>query len=253
MTQVKPDQNVSPEAPAASSPDDAVDSLKGLHRMSTTAGVGAQDYVAINPMSVAAIVFGLATVIAFLSNVLLIIPVAGVVCGILAIRQINRSSGTQTGKALAWAGVILSVGLSAIIIGQQVVEAAITRGDEQEIAQVIDRFGQHAVDGELDQAYALFSARFAQSVPRSRFDQQMRTFQQHPLYGRLQSIEWNGRAVFDVDRTANLEVAAIMVIIQYEQAQAQFRHQLMLRKEAEQWLIDDFQALFPNDPEMGFF
>ena len=53
--------------------------------MSTTAGLGSGDYVAINGTAIIAILLGVASaIVLFDSKMLLIVPLAGVVCAILA-------------------------------------------------------------------------------------------------------------------------------------------------------------------------
>ena len=87
------------------------DPLSKLYHMSNTAGVGTQEYVAINPTAVAALILGLASVLALLGSILLVVPAAGIVCGLVAISQIRKSNETQTGLALAACGLVLSIGL----------------------------------------------------------------------------------------------------------------------------------------------
>src|SRR5687767_9287806 len=84
--------------PAAGGGDEP---LAGLFHMSTTAGRGTQEYVAINHTAVAAFLLGLGSLSALAHPILLLVPVAAFVCAIVAVRQINRSNGTQTGKGWA--------------------------------------------------------------------------------------------------------------------------------------------------------
>src|SRR5687768_5180367 len=86
-----------PDAPAGAEGDDA---LTHLHKMSTTTGLGSTDSVAINAPSVWAVSLGLASALAIVDKILLIVPVAGVICAIVALYQIGKSAGTQTGRGL---------------------------------------------------------------------------------------------------------------------------------------------------------
>ena len=53
--------------------------------MSTTAGVGAGDYVAINGTAIAAVLLGvLSVIVLFDYRLFLLVPLAGVVCAVLA-------------------------------------------------------------------------------------------------------------------------------------------------------------------------
>src|SRR5688572_22362990 len=93
----------------AGAPDTAAEHLAHLHKMSTTAGVTNQDYVAVNTVAIVAAVLGLASGLAFFGWLMLVVPLAGIVFAVVAIRQINDSSGTQTGKGLAMIGLALCV------------------------------------------------------------------------------------------------------------------------------------------------
>src|SRR5436309_1709781 len=88
------------------------DPLASLHKMSTTAGLGSEDYVAINAVSIATLLLGLASGLALPFTVLLILPLAGIVCGVLALRQIHGSNGTQSGRAFAIIGLLFSLGMA---------------------------------------------------------------------------------------------------------------------------------------------
>src|SRR5947207_11805007 len=93
--------------------------LAQLHKMSTTAGVTNAGYVAVNHTAIAAVLLGLASALAFFGWLLLVVPVVGIIFAIVAIRQINDSSGTQTGRGLAYVGLLfcLLLGGGAIFMG----------------------------------------------------------------------------------------------------------------------------------------
>src|SRR5688500_6367590 len=76
---------------------DGDEALHKLHRMSRTAGLGTQEYVAINVAAVMTLLLGLVSALAMVTSLLLVIPLAGVVCGVIALYQIKDSNGTQTG------------------------------------------------------------------------------------------------------------------------------------------------------------
>ena len=101
----------SPESNLSSPPiatEQAADPLSKLHKMSTTAGVASQQYVAVNTTAVVAALLGVASAMAMFSPLLLVIPVATVVVSIVAWRQIANSNGTETGKPLAVLGLVLA-------------------------------------------------------------------------------------------------------------------------------------------------
>src|SRR3954469_7316845 len=113
-----------PRSPTTAAADGAADDpfLK-LHKMSTTAGLGSGDYVAINGTAIAALLLGIASaLVLFGLHLLLLIPLAGLVCAILAFRQITDNNGTQTGRGLAAVGLVLSIGFGGFSIGKEVFE-----------------------------------------------------------------------------------------------------------------------------------
>jgi hypothetical protein len=246
MTDLKQPQTPAPAEGIRDPESDAIGSLKGLHHMSTTAGLS-QEYVAVNTLSVVALVLGLASMMALIHIVLLIVPAAGVVCALVSIRQINRSSGTQTGKVLAWTGLVLSLVFTVLVLGRQAAQAAQDRRDQQEIAVVIDRFAGHIRDGEFEAAHAMFSSRFRQRVSLSQFTQTMRGFRENPIYGRMQTMDWNRRASFQEHPTEDIRYGNVMVVIHFDQVEAPFRQPLVVRKTAGQWEIEDWPSMFPAE------
>src|SRR5271167_101284 len=93
-------------------PSDELDPFQRLHKMSTTAGLGSGDYVAINNAALTALLLGIAScLVLWGSTLLLVIPALSVLSAILAFRQVSASNGTQTGKGMALLGLLLSLGM----------------------------------------------------------------------------------------------------------------------------------------------
>src|SRR5688572_26011279 len=88
-------------ATASKSVSAEADPLHNLYRMSRTAGLGSGDYVAVNNTSVLALLLSLASLLSLLSPWVLVVCVAAIVCGVLALKQIRSSNGTQTGSLFA--------------------------------------------------------------------------------------------------------------------------------------------------------
>src|SRR5689334_9364604 len=116
-----PDLQTNSPAPSADDP------LAKLHKMSTTAGLGSGDYVAVNITAVVAAPVGPASMLARAANELLIIPVVGIVLGVIALRQIRKSNGTQTGMGIALIGLLLSLGIGGWVIASQATAYLSTR------------------------------------------------------------------------------------------------------------------------------
>src|SRR3954454_3634686 len=104
MTQAQP--QTPPENRKSSPPGDD-DPLSHLHKMSITAGLGSGEYIAVNGAAVAAVLLGLASALALMNELLLIIPFTGIIVAIVALRQIRRSNRTQTGVGLVVLGLVL--------------------------------------------------------------------------------------------------------------------------------------------------
>jgi len=244
MVQVENDSST-PPASAPAGPDP----IRGLHRMSTTAGVGSQDYVAINGAAITAVVLGLASALSLVNNVLLIIPLAGIIFAIVALRQIGNSGGTQGGRGLAWAGILLSVGFAGYGIAQQVVHAQATRQDRQEIGKLIDRFSTDLAAGNLQQVYELFSGHFREDrVDFQEFTTRLKPVQANPLYGNLRKVGWNGLVEFRIDPRLGYQQAVALLDFDFEKTQEPLRVDAQFRKEGNQWKIDDIPQFFVKAP-----
>src|SRR5688572_13217478 len=125
MPELEPPRN---SATPASEPPDPI---AGLHKMSTTAGVGSQDYVAINNAAIISIILGLCTFLAFLGLPFLILGAAGIVFGIIAMVQIRHSNGTQGGAALAVMGILLSLGIAGTVTAVSTMAYLAERDNEE--------------------------------------------------------------------------------------------------------------------------
>src|SRR5829696_1063065 len=101
---------------------DVPDPLATLHKMSTTAGVSSQEYVAINIPSIIAMVLGLASVMAVPVPVLLVVPLAAIVTGLVSLSQIRQSNGTQTGRGFALLGIVLALAIGGFVFVRAVTD-----------------------------------------------------------------------------------------------------------------------------------
>lgn len=233
---VSPSQTVSPTG----------DSLSRLYHMSTTAGAGTQDYVAINATAVAALILGLGSVLALLSSVMLVIPVAGTICAVIAIGQIRRSNQTQTGLALAVSGLILSVALGGGRGVYHVVRRFHVTADERQIAMLMNTLGQDINAGKNDEAYKLFSDRFHDRISRATFETAFNGLRKLPGSGVIQSIDWNGEPMLMEDQPGNdVTVASAMAFFKFEQDPAPRRSVIVFEKSGTgAWQIADIEAIF---------
>ncbi len=179
-------------------PQSPSDPVSSLHHMSTTAGVATAEYVSINSFAVAAAVLGLTTSLAFVGTPFLAAGAAGIICGIIALRQIRRSNGTQGGRALAWGGMALSVAIAGGLVAQGWYQEAARRPDKQAINALIEKFGKLIVAGDYPAAYALMSPEFREDVPLSRFEWAWKA--QMERAGEF--LDMRGNNIFDWDESA---------------------------------------------------
>jgi hypothetical protein len=249
MTQATP-PNPAPASTDPSDPLDARDSaadtepLLHLHKMSTTAGLGSGDYVAVNVTAVVAVLFGLASFVAKFSEVLLIIPVVGVVLSIVALWQIRNSNGTQTGRFFALAGLALSGIISAVLFINQGIDIAHRRANEAAISDLCRQFGQLVVSDQYDQAYDLFDTAFHDRVGRNAFKAHLMLLQHSNATFPIESTFWNGLAYFASD-ASDVETAEAVIKIQYKGLQGQQGMNMRLKRQGTDWRIDNIVEMFP--------
>lgn len=225
------------------------DPVTRLHRMSTTAGVGSQDYVAINNVAIASALLGIATLLALFGNALLIIPAVAIICGIVALRQIRLSSGTQSGRIFAWGGIALSLLISGWIISAQLSYALRARGDRAAIVQVITDLGSRARDNQWEQAYELFTDDFHKRVALDAFSQRLKVMLGNEVVGSLARTGSNNIVNFDYSHDDDTRAVALIEF--YFSKSDQPAPELgTFYKTPRGWLIGGIGDLFvdPNAP-----
>jgi hypothetical protein len=252
-----PDSTVpSAVPPSPASAESERDPLASLHKMSTTAGLGSQDYVAINSVSIVSILLGLASALVMLSKILLILPLAGIICGIVAWVQIRRSNGTQTGLILAIGGIVLSIGLAGYAIGMEATAYWRGEADRQQIVKLIDQFSGIVQNADtnpasLKEAYQLFDQTFQQRESEASFISRWKSLQN--TLGAIKSFRWNGANLpFDTDPATGDPTAAAQVIIEFKDPKnPEGRYTMTFRKTDNVWKVDNFPILFPEQPPGG--
>jgi hypothetical protein len=171
------------------------DPIASLHRMSTTAGVGSTDYVAINTLAIVSAVLGLVTGLAYFGAPFMLIGLAAIICGVVALRQISDSNGTQGGKGVAWMGIGLSLLMAGGAFAIDRIHAAQQCRHEQTINQLILHLGDLVRATKYPEAYELFDDAFKNQFPLATFESQWKIYQDPGGAGPLQEFEGNG--IFD--------------------------------------------------------
>lgn len=239
-------------------PSAGADPIASLYRMRTTAGVGAQEYVAINVPSIISLLLGLSGALALIEPIFLVLPLAGIVCGVAALRQVRQSNGTQSGRGLAWGGIVLGLIFTMGIVTRELMARSANRSDQQAVAALIDRFGREIVAGRYEAAYDLCNNRFKERVPFDTFvetwqvAQKMPDTPDMPGLGRIESIQWN-RVPVDLvtDPASGTRVAQAMTLVKFQKRSEPGRQQMLFLKTGGQWMIDDIPQLFKRPEARG--
>jgi len=238
-----------PSAPDASHAPPALDDdpLLHLHKMSTTAGLGSQDYVAVNVTSVVAVLFGLASLLAIASPALLVFPIVGVALSLAALRQVRQSNGTQTGGGLAILGLLFSGIITAVIFSYQGVQALHTRADKQAIAALCQKYGELLDQRKYADAYDLFDSDFQNRVSKSAFINTLTSIQnQGALIPPIDRISLNGLAEFHADDTGTETADSVMKIHFQGIDTGEERQAVHFKRSGDSpWMIDNIPSQFP--------
>ncbi|MFT3788609.1 MAG: hypothetical protein QM770_20960 [Tepidisphaeraceae bacterium] len=147
--------------------------MRALYQMSRTAGVGLQDYAAVNNLAViglACAVVSVALLVLFREiQIYYLTAAAGLVLSIVALVQVRRSNGTQAGMGLSLGGLLLSLGVIGVAGGLGVMRAQEDARHRTAIIAQIDQLGAFIRDGKFDEAYALTDPRFQDRVKKDGF------------------------------------------------------------------------------------
>ena len=244
MSQTQTDPSQSPTPPAAPADDDP---LAHLHKMSTTAGLGSGDYVAVNGTAVFALLLGLASALALMSEALLLLPLACLVVSIVALRQIGHSNGTQTGKGLAVIAFVLALGFGGFVFGRWATEGYRTREDRIAINKLISDFSTKARSDDVAAAYGLFSDRFRSRIDPKTFADRLKALK--GFGGKLLSVGSNGLIEFQTDESTGDRYAWTSLKFTFEKFP--FADTAKLHKQGDEWQIDDLPQTFPAPQAQG--
>lgn len=216
------------------------DPIASLYKMSTTAGVGSQEYVAINNVAIASAVLGLSTALAFLGPLFLVLALAGIICGIIALRQIHNSSGTQGGRAVAWIGIILCLAMAGSVVVYNVMDRLREREDERQINALIEQMGKDVKAGDYAKVFAIFDAEFQNGWKLPAFTLRWQT--QEGFNGAIQEIHGSDAFQFTVAGGGTVE-AYTLVKVKYANMPVERPYNIFLRKRDGQWRVRGFDLI----------
>ena len=194
----------------------------------------------------------LASVLVLLNAHLLFIPAASLICGIVAIRQIRNSNGTQVGMGLAGGGVLLSLLLGGGVLAAQTIEAVHRHADEREIAGLIQQIGQQIHDEQYDTIYAQASQRLRDRIPHDDFVRGVSAFNIVAQVGRLEWLRWNDEPMyFEVNPDSGFEQAGAMAMEKMEKLPEPGRQLMTFVKESGKWSLYDLSGVFLQQQQPG--
>jgi hypothetical protein len=247
-------------ASAAAAPSAGDDPLAKLHKMSTTAGVASQQYVAVNNAAVLAVILGLASGLAILSPLFLICPLAGVIIALVAWQQIRNSNGTETGNLPIYlinlhgfrffrlfdlpvhvAGLVLCLLFGGFVVAKEVTSRVSARGDARQMQAIADQLTQRLKAKDYNAAYEMFTTPFRQRVSLNQFKARWESMQQS---GSLQSLTWNG-VLPAYDSIEGGQSVAGIVSMAVSFADREGRFTFVFRKASEAWQLENIPELFP--------
>lgn len=180
--------------------------MRSLYRMSRTAGVGLQDYAAVNVFAVVGLLLGLASVLAIIfadATAMLLLPIAAIVVSVIAFRQVQNSNGTQTGRFLAIAGMLIALGFAGTNVFGRVNNATRERGDRAAIDDLVKKFEAAALAQKWPDAYALFDTRFKETVQPETFERTVGSRIGKPDAAHISGIKLGDRVAFETDANGN--------------------------------------------------
>ncbi len=231
-------------------PDDdgGPDPLASLHKMSTTAGISSQEYVAINIPSVIALLLGMSSVFAVLHPVLLLIPLAAVVTALASLSQIRQSNGTQTGRVFAYLGIVIALAIGGFVLVRELVQWQQSRADRAAVIARIEEMGRLVNAGDYEKAYGLFTPSFQERIKFDVFKARWEETQGFPTYGRIKSMEWNKTAIyFEQDPATRVKRGRAAALMRFEKSSEPARQPFDFRHTDGEWMFEDAPQLFPSE------
>lgn len=231
-----------PEPTERSTGAESSDPFSKLHYMSRTAGAGSQEYVAVNSVAVAALLLGLGSALALVDRMLLVVPLAAIVCTVVALYQIHHSGGTQTGRLLAWIGLLLALGFMGAQVFKQVMGGVRSRSDRQAVTTLMSEFGQKLSAEDFQGAYDMLGKKFHDRVPFDQFSSVFKARFRHPAHGRVTSVRSNELIQFEQSESGENRVAGATAIVVLEKGED--RQPFSFSRVGEKWQIDDLTGWF---------
>jgi hypothetical protein len=255
MTLSAPEPNSHPAAavPSDSRQDPA---MRSLYHMSRTAGVGLQDYAAVNVFAVIGVLLAVASVLVLIfadAIGMLVIPAAAITISIVAFAQIQGSNGTQTGRGIAIAGLLIALGFAGTNLYGRAHVRAQEIEDRAEISKLVQQFETAAAAGKSADAYALFDSRFRDTVQPETFDRTLTSRINQSFAGpKITHVDLGERIQFETDANG-IRFATALLTMRTDTKMAdgtplQGDEAAEFRKVDDVWKIHNIMNWFPTTP-----
>jgi hypothetical protein len=174
-----------------------------------------------------------------------VIPLATLIVAFVAIRQIRRSAGTQTGIAIAILGLLLALGFVGFIGGREVINTQRIKSETAQIQSLIESLGQDINKGDYDAAYQKFSERLQQRVTKEQFKDRLEFLQNHAAYGKIATMKSNGIVDVRLDSESGQWGGIGVILLELTNGKPDRREAMFRRDDKEGWRIEDVQGFFP--------
>lgn len=230
--------SAAPPAAPGESAELGTDKLAALYRMSTTSAPASTEYTAINSVAVVAMLMGVASVLALFSSMLLILPAGALLLGFIALMQIRRSAGTQTGRALAIGGMVIALGLGALVGIRTVQAAQLAAANRREVMDAITQLGKKVLAADYPAAYASCSPRFQGEFTAEQFAGGWQSLRSYPGSGDMTGFEPNGQVFFEASGPGGLPTASAGINIRFAKQAEPTTPYVQFVQLNGQWLVD---------------
>lgn len=232
-------------------PHNQDESISKLHHMSTTAGMGAGDYVEINPMAIASVALALLSLWGIAFTPFLLLGALGLLAGAFSLIKIHYSNGTQGGKMIAGVGILLSLAISGGEGGRQYIQYAKTERDSQAMRLVAQQLGQALVKKDMVKARNLFCEGFKQIVSQEQFNEILAGIYQINTFGEFQGMEANGPCKFAMSGDG-VKMGATVISLRFEQKVMELTTMYALADEQGNWQLYNLTDVFNTVPKLQF-
>ncbi len=228
-------------------PPTSDDPIASLYKMSTTAGMGAGDYVEVNRAAVVSVVLAVCSLLSMLGWPFLLLGLAAVICGLVALRQIHCSSGTQGGRAVAWVGIGGALLIAGGVFTTDLVRRAGEAADGRRINDLINQLGAALASADYERARSLFVPEFQQKMPPEKFKSVWVRLNESGSLGSITGLKGNDRFSFTHGKGGAVYFGFTKCTVQFEKdPQAGVISVIGAREEGGAWRLYDLPEVFPK-------